>query len=167
VTATPPTQPIPVALFGATGAVGQRFAVLLSQHPWFELVRLCASERSVGKPYAEAARWILAEPMPPELRERIVEPCVPRVDPAECPIVFSALDTESALAFERDLARLMGVKQFFFDLKNWRRVGPGEWSPVELDRSRPAPAQVECAEEPEAVVAGAEPEPYLRTVLAV
>ncbi|TFG71244.1 MAG: aspartate-semialdehyde dehydrogenase, partial [Anaerolineales bacterium] len=50
---------IPVAVLGATGAVGQRFVQLLSGHPWFEVVVLAASERSAGKPYKDVARWVI------------------------------------------------------------------------------------------------------------
>ena len=35
----------PVAVLGATGAVGQAFIRLLEGHPWFELVEVAASER--------------------------------------------------------------------------------------------------------------------------
>jgi len=55
---------IPVAILGATGAVGQRLATILFDHPWFEPVALCASGRSAGKPYTEATRWILSDDMP-------------------------------------------------------------------------------------------------------
>ena len=50
---------IPVAVLGATGAVGQRFVQLLADHPWFEVSELAASDRSAGKPYREAASWRL------------------------------------------------------------------------------------------------------------
>ncbi len=40
---------ISVAVLGATGAVGQRFLELLENHPFFEVVAITASERSVGK----------------------------------------------------------------------------------------------------------------------
>ena len=69
-------------------------------------------------------------------------------------------------ALERDLARLRGVRQYFFDLKNWRRAGPGEWSPVERDGSRRAPSPAERAEETEAANRSGEPEPSLRAVLS-
>ena len=36
----------PVAVLGATGAVGQMFVRLLADHPWFEIAELAASERS-------------------------------------------------------------------------------------------------------------------------
>ncbi len=55
---------IPVAVLGATGSVGQRFVSLLDNHPWFKVIALAASDKSVGQPYSEACRWILAEPMP-------------------------------------------------------------------------------------------------------
>ena len=41
-------EKIPVAILGATGAVGQRFIQLLADHPWFEIVALVGSERSAG-----------------------------------------------------------------------------------------------------------------------
>ena len=43
-----------VGVIGATGMVGQRFLLLLENHPWFEVAVLAASSRSAGKPYVEA-----------------------------------------------------------------------------------------------------------------
>ena len=43
-----------VGIIGATGMVGQRFATLLENHPWFEVCVLAASPRSAGKTYEEA-----------------------------------------------------------------------------------------------------------------
>lgn len=43
-----------VGIIGATGMVGQRFATLLEDHPWFEVCALAASSRSAGKTYEEA-----------------------------------------------------------------------------------------------------------------
>ena len=40
-----------VGIIGATGMVGQRFAVMLAEHPWFEVTVLAASPRSAGKTY--------------------------------------------------------------------------------------------------------------------
>src|SRR5262247_1840692 len=68
---------IPVAVLGATGSVGQRFMSLLDHHPWFKVVALAASDRSVGRPYAEAARWILEDPMPDYAKEMTVVPATP------------------------------------------------------------------------------------------
>jgi len=44
---------IPVAILGATGLVGQRLIQLMSEHPWFEIAALGASERSAGKKYKD------------------------------------------------------------------------------------------------------------------
>ena len=38
-----------VAVIGATGMVGQRFILLLADHPWFDLTILAASQRSAGR----------------------------------------------------------------------------------------------------------------------
>lgn len=63
-----------VGILGATGMVGQRFAVLLSGHPWFHVKVLAASPRSAGKTYEDAVgnRWALSEPMPEEFRSMVV-----------------------------------------------------------------------------------------------
>lgn len=55
-----------VGLVGATGMVGQRFALLLRDHPWFQVAAAAASGRSAGKTYAEAVegRWAMPEPIP-------------------------------------------------------------------------------------------------------
>ena len=41
-------EKLKVGILGATGMVGQRFATLLENHPWFELTCLAASPRSMG-----------------------------------------------------------------------------------------------------------------------
>ncbi len=53
-------------IIGATGMVGQRFILLLQNHPWFELTTLAASAASAGKTYAEAvgSRWAFDTPIP-------------------------------------------------------------------------------------------------------
>lgn len=63
-----------VGIVGATGMVGQRFAVLLAEHPWFKVTVLAASPRSKGKTYAEAVgnRWAMTTPMPAEMREMTI-----------------------------------------------------------------------------------------------
>ena len=83
----------PVAILGATGAVGQTFVRLLEDHPWFEIAELCASERSAGKSYVDAAHW-LEGAMPAAVRDLRVLPCDP--SSVRSPIVFSALDAATA-----------------------------------------------------------------------
>lgn len=94
-------KPIPVGVLGATGAVGQRFVQLLDRNPWFEIVAVAASERSVGLPYAEACTWRLSADCPAAVREMVVQPCEPRLD---CRLVFSALPSRVAGKIEEDFA---------------------------------------------------------------
>jgi len=94
---------IPVAVLGATGSVGQRFMSLLDHHPWFKVVALAASDRSVGRRYAEAARWILDDPMPDYARDMIVVPATPECIDAK--IVFSALHNDIAKDLEPQFAQ--------------------------------------------------------------
>ncbi len=63
-----------VGIIGATGMVGQRFATLLENHPWFNVAVLAASPRSAGKTYEEAAgrRWALKTPMPEKMKKMIM-----------------------------------------------------------------------------------------------
>lgn len=61
-------------IVGATGMVGQRFACLLENHPWFEVTVLAASKRSAGKSYKEAVgdKWKMDEPMPKKYEDMLV-----------------------------------------------------------------------------------------------
>jgi aspartate-semialdehyde dehydrogenase len=93
---------IKVAILGATGMVGQRFVQLLQDHPWFEISALAASERSIGKPYAEAVRWKLDTPIPPRVRDLPV--LEPKPD-LEAHIVFSGLDASVAGPIEEHFAQ--------------------------------------------------------------
>ncbi|MDE6036594.1 MAG: aspartate-semialdehyde dehydrogenase [Ruminococcus sp.] len=63
-----------VGIIGATGMVGQRFATLLENHPWFNVKVLSASPRSAGKTYQEAVgnRWKMAVPMPESMKDMIL-----------------------------------------------------------------------------------------------
>lgn len=93
---------IPVAVLGATGAVGQRFVQLLADHPWFELTAVAASERSSHKRYADACGWHLNDAMPEMVREMQVLPVEPGLDAC---IVFSALPVEMARQVEPQFAK--------------------------------------------------------------
>jgi aspartate-semialdehyde dehydrogenase len=96
-------EQIPVAVLGATGSVGQRFISLLDQHPWFKVVALAASDRSIGQPYAQACRWLLDVPMPEYARQMVVVPAAP--GSIEAKIVFSALPTDLAKDLEPQFAQ--------------------------------------------------------------
>ncbi|MCL4247654.1 MAG: aspartate-semialdehyde dehydrogenase [Anaerolineae bacterium] len=92
---------IKVAILGATGAVGQRFIQLLENHPWFEIHELIGSDRSAGRTYAEAARWVLDGSPPPSVHDKTVLPLDAEFD---SPLVFSALPKEPAVEREPALA---------------------------------------------------------------
>jgi len=93
---------IPVGILGATGTVGQRFIQLLAEHPWFEVRALAASERSVGKVYADACHWLLPTPLPVAVRDLPVRPIEPGLD---CRLVFSALPSKVAGPVEERFAQ--------------------------------------------------------------
>ena len=58
-----------VGIIGATGMVGQRFSLLLADHPWFNVTALAASASSACKTYVEAVgnRWAMTEEIPENL----------------------------------------------------------------------------------------------------
>ena len=91
-------NPLPVAVLGATGAVGQRFVQLLDGHPWFRVAALTASERSLGKTYADACHWVLPEPMPIWARQMPLMASDP--GQMDLRLAFSALPSDSALQVE-------------------------------------------------------------------
>jgi aspartate-semialdehyde dehydrogenase len=95
-------NPIPVAILGATGVVGQRFVQLLDGHPWFRVTTLTASEHSAGKPYSQACRWLLETPMPTWAAGLILQPTLPEAITE--PLVLSALPAEAARQIEPALA---------------------------------------------------------------
>ena len=63
-----------VGIIGATGMVGQRFALLLENHPWFEVTALAASARSAGKPYGEVVdgRWHMTAALPEKYKDMVI-----------------------------------------------------------------------------------------------
>lgn len=100
---------IPVAVIAATGAVGQRFISLLADHPWFEVAVVTASERSAGKTYAEAVKWLLPGDVPAGVQKLTVQP----TEPVEAllkalegtALIFSALPSDVAKAVEPHLTQ--------------------------------------------------------------
>ena len=91
-------QKLKVGILGATGIVGQRFILLLENHPWFEVTTLAASPSSAGKTYAEAVgdRWKLEKPMPDSVKNIIVKAVEADMETitVEVDFVFSALDMD-------------------------------------------------------------------------
>jgi aspartate-semialdehyde dehydrogenase len=87
----------PIGILGATGAVGQRYIQLLERHPWFEVAWLAASDRSSGKPYADAAKWRLDTPLPERIARMVVSPAEPEGAPK---IIFASVDAAIARELE-------------------------------------------------------------------
>lgn len=85
-----------VGIIGATGMVGQRFATLLENHPWFHVTALAASGRSAGKTYEEAVgnRWKLSKPMPESMKNLVILDASADVEKmaAAVDFVFCAVD---------------------------------------------------------------------------
>lgn len=91
-----------VGILGATGSVGQRFVALLSDHPWFTVTALAASEKSAGKCYQDAVNWKMATPIPDAIAQLVVQETVP---PLPCDFLFSGLDASVAGVIEESFAK--------------------------------------------------------------
>lgn len=106
-------------VLGATGSVGQRFILLLANHPEFEIHALGASGRSAGKSYKDAVTWKQTELLPEIAKNVKVEECKPEGSFSECDVVFSGLDADFAGQIEKDFveAGLIVIS----NAKNYRR----------------------------------------------
>src|SRR5437870_11288258 len=91
-----------VGILGATGAVGKRRILLLERHPWFEVSAVAASDKSAGKNYAQATRWMLETPIPEAVAKMTVQSCQPGL---ECDFVLSGLPSAVAEETELQLAK--------------------------------------------------------------
>ncbi|KAJ1965244.1 aspartate-semialdehyde dehydrogenase [Dipsacomyces acuminosporus] len=116
---SPSDRILNAAVLGATGTVGQRFIVLLSQNPMFRIHSLGASERSAGKPYSLAAKWKMSDLMPEEVKDAVVKPCDP-LQFAGCDVVFSGLDASVAGDIEK--AFIENDFAVFSNAKNYRML---------------------------------------------
>lgn len=105
-------------VLGATGSVGQRFILLLSEHPQFELSVLGASARSAGKKYSDACYWKQTDLLPESAADLVVSECTVEAF-KDCDIVFSGLDADYAGPIEKAFveAGLVVVS----NAKNYRR----------------------------------------------
>jgi aspartate-semialdehyde dehydrogenase len=99
-----PERKIKVGILGATGAVGQRFIQLLADHPWFEIAALTASDRSAGKCYSEAAKWLIRGGMPSQVANMVLLPTEPEALDPDVQILFSAIPGGTAGPVETELA---------------------------------------------------------------
>ncbi len=93
---------IKAAILGATGAVGQRYLMLLENHPSIEIVSLMGLS-SAGKKYSEAVTWIGNGQIPERFAEmEVMETSVKNA--RGCDVIFSALPSEAARKLEKDFA---------------------------------------------------------------
>lgn len=97
-----------VGVLAATGAVGQKFIRLLENHPQFRLTEVYASDRSAGKTYAEATRWLEETPLPAAAAGMVLKADTYDLD---ADVLFSALPGGMAGPLEREFAK-RGYKVF-------------------------------------------------------
>lgn len=101
---------IPCAVLGAGGYIGQHFARLLADHPWFAPPTLIGSERNIGRRFGDL--WQLGEDAPASLRDVPLTVSTPaRLVASKIRVAFSALPSSTAGAFESELVR-RGVHVF-------------------------------------------------------
>lgn len=88
---------LPVAVLGATGAVGQKLLAALAHHPSFEVVQVVASAERIGRRYGTDVRWREPGPVP----EGIADLAFTAAEPvAGVRLAFSALDAPVAREVE-------------------------------------------------------------------
>jgi aspartate-semialdehyde dehydrogenase len=104
-----------VAVIGATGVAGQQFLVALSDHPWFKVTALAASERSAGKAYKNAitdasgaVRWYCQEALDPGFAEIQVQDAS-KLDVTGVEVVFTAVESDAARELEPRYAKTTPV----------------------------------------------------------
>ena len=89
---------------GATGAVGQVFMWMLSDHPWFELAYCTASAARVGQKYASTVHWVMPFEIPEAIKDiEVREFDFDAMEEAGVSIVFSALPAAVAAEAEPQL----------------------------------------------------------------
>lgn len=92
--------PIDVAVLGATGMVGEQLLALLTDHPWFRVAEVAASERSAGQSLGERL-GAAGRNLPRAMRELTLQSLD---DAVHSPLVLSALPAGAAREIEPRLA---------------------------------------------------------------
>ena len=91
------SEKIRAGILGATGAVGIRLVKMLSEHPWFRITRLMASERSTGHIYGDLIEGLLSDCIDQNILDMTVQQCAVADD---IDIVFSCLPAKQAMDIE-------------------------------------------------------------------
>ena len=85
-----------VGIIGCTGMVGQRFMLLLENHPWFKVTTLAASSRSAGFTYKDSVkkRWFMEKPIPASMQDLTILDAEKDIDKiaSEVDFVFCAVN---------------------------------------------------------------------------
>ncbi len=92
------------AILGSSGMIGQRFAHMLSGHPYFDVVAYCASDRSEGRSLADV--WRLSDVgLPGDLSETTIAATdVEALAKEGVEVVFSGLPSDVAGKVEDECA---------------------------------------------------------------
>ncbi len=97
-------EKIKVAIIGATGAVGQVFMWMLSNHKWFEIEYITATAARTGEKYGKSVHWVLPFEMAEVLKGiELKEYNLEAMKEAGVQIVFSAMPAEVARVAEPEL----------------------------------------------------------------
>ncbi|MCU0276963.1 MAG: aspartate-semialdehyde dehydrogenase [Acidobacteria bacterium] len=97
-------KPIATAIVGCTGLVGQQFARLLDDHPFFALSCLTASSRSTGKTFAAAMPGIDGSFFSAATRRHVLrETTAAAIRASGARVVFSALPAAVSGPLEAEL----------------------------------------------------------------
>lgn len=95
---------IKVAIYGATGIIGQRLIQSLINHPYFKITSLISSHRNASKKYFNAVNWLLEEKDIPKGIEQFELMSTESKD-IDADIIFSALPENIARTIEPKLAK--------------------------------------------------------------
>lgn len=97
-------EKIRCAVLGATGVVGQNFLRLLVDHPYFELVTICASDARKGQKLGDA-KQVVDGGIPDQFAHMEFETLdVANLTKNDVQIAFSALPTDTARSVEKEAA---------------------------------------------------------------
>ncbi|MDA3834162.1 MAG: aspartate-semialdehyde dehydrogenase [Spirochaetales bacterium] len=95
---------IKVAVIGATGAVGQVFMWMLSDHPWFDVEYITASAARIGQQYGNSVHWVIPFEIPENIKPIVIEDYdLDAMREAGIKIVFSAMPADVAKTAEPEL----------------------------------------------------------------
>ncbi|MCY3975460.1 MAG: aspartate-semialdehyde dehydrogenase [Simkaniaceae bacterium] len=100
--------PIAVGILGATGTVGQSYARLLADHPWFDLCFMTASKESAGMRYGDALaerHGTLSRGVARFADRILADPDDVAEAKGRCRFLFSALPGNVVKAYEELYAR--------------------------------------------------------------